>query len=233
MVEMSIGELAQAAGVTRRVVRFYVQRELLAAPNGRGRGSYYNQEHLQQLLQIKEWQAAGHSLEAIGLLLQQTGTGATQPAKRVEPESASLESANPESESKASTAATRGLRTKGQSVRRGKDQHNASVSASGSANKSASKPASKPNRGFGQDLGLDLDIASGLSDLLDRETEANGKRPVQRHVRTRAEARLNAELWTRLELAPGAELHLDTSRHRLPTETLKKLKQLIGSELNG
>ncbi|MFT3785003.1 MAG: MerR family DNA-binding transcriptional regulator [Tepidisphaeraceae bacterium] len=35
----SIDELASAAGITRRAVRFYVQQGLLEAPVGRGAGA--------------------------------------------------------------------------------------------------------------------------------------------------------------------------------------------------
>lgn len=61
----AIGELAEAAGVSRRAVRFYVQRGLVAAPLGAGRGAYYDGSHLAQLLEIKRRQEAGAPLQAI------------------------------------------------------------------------------------------------------------------------------------------------------------------------
>jgi DNA-binding transcriptional MerR regulator len=67
---MSIGELADAAGVTRRAVRFYVHRGLLPAPHGLGRGRHYDSTHLERLKRISELQAAGHSLEAIKVVLE-------------------------------------------------------------------------------------------------------------------------------------------------------------------
>ncbi len=66
---MSIGDLADQAGVSRRTIRFYVQRGLLPAPSGYGRGSGYTQEHLEQVRRILELQAAGHSLVAIEKIL--------------------------------------------------------------------------------------------------------------------------------------------------------------------
>ncbi|MBF0503044.1 MAG: MerR family transcriptional regulator [Candidatus Riflebacteria bacterium] len=60
-----IGELADLAGISRRAVRFYVQRGLLPPPAGAGRGHYYITEHLDRLRQIKVLQEAGLSLEAI------------------------------------------------------------------------------------------------------------------------------------------------------------------------
>src|SRR5436305_1395131 len=67
--EMTIGELADAAGVSRRAVRFYVQRGLLAAPLGLGRGRHYDASHLEQLRRIREMQEGGHSLDAIARVM--------------------------------------------------------------------------------------------------------------------------------------------------------------------
>jgi DNA-binding transcriptional MerR regulator len=66
---MSITELADTAGVSRRAVRFYVARKLLLPPEGRGRGGYYTAAHLDQLRRIQELQRAGHPLEAIRRIL--------------------------------------------------------------------------------------------------------------------------------------------------------------------
>jgi len=73
---MSIGELADAAGVSRRAVRFYVQRGLLPPPATRGRGAHYEAAHVERLRQILRLQEAGHSLAAIGALLAQGGAAA-------------------------------------------------------------------------------------------------------------------------------------------------------------
>ena len=75
---MTIGELADAAGLSRRAIRFYVQRNLIAAPQGKGRGSAYTQEHLDRLKQIQDLQVAGHSLDGIKRIL--TGDEVPQPA---------------------------------------------------------------------------------------------------------------------------------------------------------
>lgn len=61
----SIGELADLASVSRRTVRYYVQRGLLASPLGAGRGHYYTGGHLQRLLAIKLLQDRGLSLDEI------------------------------------------------------------------------------------------------------------------------------------------------------------------------
>jgi DNA-binding transcriptional MerR regulator len=74
--ELSIGELADAAGLSRRAIRYYVQQRLLPLPTGRGRGRHYDQSHLARLRRIAELQAAGHSLDAIRRILD----GGTVPA---------------------------------------------------------------------------------------------------------------------------------------------------------
>ena len=58
----SIGELAAAGGVSRRTVRFYVQRGLLAPPLGLGRGARYGQAHLERLLEIRASHERGLAL---------------------------------------------------------------------------------------------------------------------------------------------------------------------------
>lgn len=61
----SIGELAELAGISRRAIRYYVQRGLIHPPLGAGRGHYYVEEHLQRLLSIKLLQDRGLTLEGI------------------------------------------------------------------------------------------------------------------------------------------------------------------------
>jgi DNA-binding transcriptional MerR regulator len=79
---LSIGELADAAGLTRRAIRFYVQQKLLPPPLGRGRGHHYDAGHLARLRRVIALQQAGHSLEAIRQVLArepQGGDGAERP----------------------------------------------------------------------------------------------------------------------------------------------------------
>ena len=79
---MSIGELADAAGLTRRVIRFYVQQKLIPSPTGVGRGKHYGASHLATLRRVLELQKGGHSLEEIRELLKvqagDAGGGARQ-----------------------------------------------------------------------------------------------------------------------------------------------------------
>lgn len=62
---LSIQELADRAEVSRRAIRYYIQRGLLASPQGRGRGSRYTQEHLETLLWLKRAQLDGYTLDQI------------------------------------------------------------------------------------------------------------------------------------------------------------------------
>lgn len=70
-----IEELCQLTGLTRRTVRYYVQSGLLHPPHGEKRGAWYGPEHLERLLLIRKWSAAGLSLEAIGELAKDGPSG--------------------------------------------------------------------------------------------------------------------------------------------------------------
>jgi Ca-activated chloride channel family protein len=60
-----LDELAAAAGVSPRTVRYYVQRGLLPAPAFRGRDTAYSGEHLLRLRAIKRLQESFLPLDAI------------------------------------------------------------------------------------------------------------------------------------------------------------------------
>jgi DNA-binding transcriptional MerR regulator len=60
-----VEELAERAGVSRRTVRYYVQRGLLPAPLGLGRGNHYTEAHLAALVRVRELQEQGVPLEEI------------------------------------------------------------------------------------------------------------------------------------------------------------------------
>ena len=49
----TIGQLAQAAGVTRRTIHYYVAQGLLPPPQSGGRAASYSAKHLQRLELIK------------------------------------------------------------------------------------------------------------------------------------------------------------------------------------
>lgn len=60
-----IDELARAAGMSARTVRYYVQRGLLRAPAFRGKDTAYEHEHLVRLRAIRRLQEAYLPLDAI------------------------------------------------------------------------------------------------------------------------------------------------------------------------
>jgi DNA-binding transcriptional MerR regulator len=83
--QYSIGEIAEKTGISRRTVRYYVQRGLIDPPVGRGRGSGYTGQHVEQILCVLRLQREGLGLEAIQQLPQQAFVGAHPAAVRHPP----------------------------------------------------------------------------------------------------------------------------------------------------
>ncbi|HEX8521391.1 MAG TPA: helix-turn-helix domain-containing protein [Tepidisphaeraceae bacterium] len=75
--EFSLEDLSRATGFSPRAIRFYIQRQLVPAPRGVGRGNHYDREHLERLKKIHELQSAGHSLDGITKIF--SGAGAETP----------------------------------------------------------------------------------------------------------------------------------------------------------
>ncbi len=65
-----LADLCVLADLTPRTVRYYVQIGLVDRPEGETRAARYGPVHLEQLLLIKKWTAAGLSLERIRQLLR-------------------------------------------------------------------------------------------------------------------------------------------------------------------
>lgn len=63
---MSLAELAEAAGIPARTVRFYIARGLLDGPEVAGRGATYTSSHLERLREIRKLQGRGMTLAEIG-----------------------------------------------------------------------------------------------------------------------------------------------------------------------
>ncbi len=61
----TLTELCLQAELPARTVRYYVQLGLVDRPEGETRAARYGTRHLEQLLQIRRWTAAGLSLERI------------------------------------------------------------------------------------------------------------------------------------------------------------------------
>lgn len=65
-----LADLCVLADLPPRTVRYYVQIGLVDRPEGETRAARYGAAHLEQLLQIKRWTAAGVSLDRIRELLR-------------------------------------------------------------------------------------------------------------------------------------------------------------------
>lgn len=58
-------ELAEAAGISLRTVRYYVQEEIIDPPFGRGPGRHFGDRHLLQIRRARLLQDSGFDLETI------------------------------------------------------------------------------------------------------------------------------------------------------------------------
>lgn len=73
----TVDELATAAGVTVRTVRFYAGKGLLPPPRLRGRLGLYDDEHLARLQLVRDLQTKGFTLTAIAEYLARMPADAT------------------------------------------------------------------------------------------------------------------------------------------------------------
>lgn len=81
-----LDELCSLTELSKRTIRFYIQEGLVSRPEGSKRGSFYTQEHLNQLLEIQKWQRVGVSLERIKeLLINPLGGETALPPPRKQP----------------------------------------------------------------------------------------------------------------------------------------------------
>src|SRR5438067_9133828 len=68
--QLTIDELARSTGMTVRNIRAHHSRGLLPPPEVRARTGYYGPEHVARLRLIREMQAEGFNLRAIGRLIE-------------------------------------------------------------------------------------------------------------------------------------------------------------------
>lgn len=72
--ELTVDQLALAAGMTVRTVRAHQNRGLLPPPRIEGRTGYYSRAHLHRLQHISNLQQRGYSLAAIADVVEQAPT---------------------------------------------------------------------------------------------------------------------------------------------------------------
>lgn len=77
--QFTLNELCLLADLPVRTLRYYVQNGLVDRPDGETRAARYGSKHLEQVLLIKKWTAAGLSLERVREILR--GEEPTVPAK--------------------------------------------------------------------------------------------------------------------------------------------------------
>ena len=83
MKTYTIEELGELTGYSRRTIRYYVQEGLIGPPAGRGRGGFYYDSHVQQLLQIKAYQEKGIGITAMVSLLRKEAFEPILPSREV------------------------------------------------------------------------------------------------------------------------------------------------------
>lgn len=67
--EFTLDELSSLTDLSKRTIRYYMQIGLVDRPEGETRAARYFTRHLDRLLQIRKWSAAGISLERIRELI--------------------------------------------------------------------------------------------------------------------------------------------------------------------
>ena len=77
----TLEDLARLTEMPVRTIRYYIQEGLVARPFGEKRAAYYTARHLEQILTIRKWQAAGLSLERIRELLAEPEEGLLPPPR--------------------------------------------------------------------------------------------------------------------------------------------------------
>ena len=79
----TIEQLGELTGFTRRTIRYYVQEGLIDPPAGRGRGGFYYDSHVQQLLRIKSFQERGIGITAMVSLMKNEAPEPVLPSREV------------------------------------------------------------------------------------------------------------------------------------------------------
>jgi DNA-binding transcriptional MerR regulator len=68
----TIEEISILTGFSRRTIRYYIQKKIIEPPSGRGRGGFYYDNHLSDLVKIRSLQKEGLNLSLIKDVLKGT-----------------------------------------------------------------------------------------------------------------------------------------------------------------
>ncbi len=66
----TIDEMSDRTGFSKRTIRYYVQKQIIDPPSGRGRGGFYNDSHLSDLLRIRQLRDQRLNLNSIREILK-------------------------------------------------------------------------------------------------------------------------------------------------------------------
>jgi DNA-binding transcriptional MerR regulator len=80
-IRHTLDDLSALTELSLRTIRYYIQQGLMDRPIGEKRAAYYTARHLEQLLTIRKWQAAGVSLDRIREILQEPPSGLLPPPR--------------------------------------------------------------------------------------------------------------------------------------------------------
>ena len=72
MKKYTIEEISTLTGFSRRTIRYYIHENIIEPPSGRGRGGFYYNSHLSDLLKIRSLQEKGLNLSFIKDILKGT-----------------------------------------------------------------------------------------------------------------------------------------------------------------
>lgn len=80
-IRHSLDDISTLTDLSLRTIRYYIQLGLVDRPIGEKRGAHYTARHVEQLLTIRKWQAAGVSLDRIREILQEPPSGSLPPPR--------------------------------------------------------------------------------------------------------------------------------------------------------
>jgi DNA-binding transcriptional MerR regulator len=61
----SLAELSDASGVSKRTIRYYIDKGLVSGPAGRGRAAYYTPHHLEEIELARQLRGKGYGVAEI------------------------------------------------------------------------------------------------------------------------------------------------------------------------